>query len=220
MDGGGDCARPGRGKVSARASAHRAIARRKNETWKGITNSGPETMAIGPPVTAAARGRGKWADASTWMSSVGGRQLAAATPTWPLRRSFECQPVTAPALRSGNEGPLNTRAAAPDLDVADRDVLNGARASGCRCAQLFTTPQSATEALTLGALVSLCSDRAPASHAHSAGGGVRRGVGGDWAESTALKGSRSNLFEQKRLLGTTSAAVGSSEAGWLGGWRG
>ena len=38
--------------------------------------------------------------------------------------------MTAPALRSGNEGPLNTRAAAPDLDAADRDVLNGARASG------------------------------------------------------------------------------------------
>ena len=45
---------------------------------------------------------------------------------------------------------------------------------------MFTTPQSATEALTLDVLVSLSSDRAPASHAHSAGGGVVHWVGEDW----------------------------------------
>ena len=57
----------------------------------------------------------------------------------PRRRSLECQAVAAPALRLGNEGSLNTRAAAPGLDAAARDVLNGREgerlAVAARCSQ-------------------------------------------------------------------------------------
>ena len=57
----------------------------------------------------------------------------------PRRCAFECLEVTAPGLRSGNEGPFSTRAAAPGLDAADRDVLNGSEgerlAIAARCSQ-------------------------------------------------------------------------------------
>jgi hypothetical protein len=85
------------------------------------------------------------------------------------------------------------QAAAPGLDAADHGVLNGSEgerlAVAARCSQ---TPQGATEALTLDVLVSLSSDRAPASLAHSAGGGGRRGVGGDWELPTSPRGTEAS----------------------------
>ena len=75
------------------------------------------------------------------MDEFGWRTIAARVDRRPGLRScsFECLVVTAPGLRSGNEGPFDTRAAAPGLDAADREVLNGSEgerlAVAARCSQ-------------------------------------------------------------------------------------
>ena len=75
------------------------------------------------------------------MDEFGWRTIAGGTDSQagPRRCSFECLEVTAPGLRSGNEGPFNARAAAPGLDAADRGVLNGSEgerlAIAARCSQ-------------------------------------------------------------------------------------
>ena len=75
------------------------------------------------------------------MDEFGWRTIAGGTDSQagPGRCSFKCLVVTAPGQRSGNEGPFDTRAAAPGLDAADRGVLNGSEgerlAIAARCSQ-------------------------------------------------------------------------------------
>jgi len=75
------------------------------------------------------------------MDEFGWRTIAGGSDSrlGPRRCSFDCLAVTAPALRSGTDSPLNTRPAAPGLDAADRGVLNGSEgerlAVAARCSQ-------------------------------------------------------------------------------------
>ena len=61
------------------------------------------------------------------MDEFGWRTIAGGTDSkaGPRRCSFECLAVTAPGLRSGNEGPFEHAGHGAGLDAADRGVLNG-----------------------------------------------------------------------------------------------